>query len=80
MPACHWLWHRQVGDEGAAHLAKALAEVANPKLHTLDVSGNRISDGGMIQLSQALSGATEALRTLNLAGNKFGDKAPSRAT
>jgi len=64
----------QVGDEGASHLAKAVEHGGSHKLHTVDVSGNRIADFGIIQLSKAVSMANK-LRVLNLSGNKFGDTA-----
>lgn len=64
----------QVGDDGATHIANALEVAASEKMHTIDVSGNRISDFGMIQLSKALLMASK-MRILDLSGNKFGDQA-----
>eukprot|EP00913_Durusdinium_trenchii_P001311 g1209.t1 len=59
-------------DEEADEEEDSLA--ASEKMHTIDVSGNRISDFGMIQLSKALLMASK-MRILDLSGNKFGDQA-----
>ncbi|KAK3095987.1 hypothetical protein FSP39_021669 [Pinctada imbricata] len=71
--------HCCITDKGAAKLGEALGTVkrANTKLISLNLSGNRITDEGVVHLGNGLR-MNRTLMSLSLASNQVGDKGASK--
>lgn len=61
-----WLWHNDIGREGAKALAALMAE--NTKVTDLNLSYNSLGGDGVEVMANAMTGTT-VLRVLNLANN-----------
>ena len=58
-------------DDGAYYIADALKKC--PKLHTLNISKNEITDEGGLRFAAALAELSVKVKNLDLSANNFGD-------
>jgi len=68
-----FLARNEIGDEGVAHLCRAIAEGACPKLLTVDFSENELSDEAFISLCGVIKDC-KRFRDIIFSGNYLTDK------